>query len=96
MSPYNFVTSGSGYFNEAMAGMSGFGGSSPGPGGLGLHNITAQLEAGGMQFGYSPGRQGSLSQSQQLELMEDLETDGISAMDAYLQDSNPMNGRGWY
>ncbi|KAL7902112.1 fungal-specific transcription factor domain-containing protein [Trichoderma sp. SZMC 28014] len=95
MSPYNFVTSGSGYFNEAMAGMSGFGGGSPGPGGLGLHNITAQLEAGGMQFGYSPGRQGSLSQSQQLELMEDLETDGVSAMDAYLQD-NPMNGRGWY
>lgn len=92
MSPYNFVTSG-GYFNEAMAGMSGFGGS-PGPG-LGLHNITAQLEAGGMQFNYSPGRQGSLSQSQQLELMEDLEKDGVSAMDAYLQD-NPMNGRGWY
>ncbi|UKZ80916.1 hypothetical protein TrVFT333_008681 [Trichoderma virens FT-333] len=92
MSPYNFVTSGGGYFNEAMAGMSGFGGS-PGPG-LGLHNITAQLEAGGMQFGYSPGRQGSLSQSQQLELMEDLEKDGVSAMDAYLQD-NPMNGR-WY
>ncbi|PKK51350.1 hypothetical protein CI102_3326 [Trichoderma harzianum] len=93
MSPYNFVTSGGGYFNEAMAGMSGFGGS-PGPG-LGLHNITAQLEAGGMQFGYSPGRQGSLSQSQQMELMEDLEKDGVSAMDAYLQD-NPMNGRGWY
>ncbi|KAM0253298.1 hypothetical protein ACHAQJ_007352 [Trichoderma viride] len=93
MSPYNFVTSGSGYFNEAMAGMSGFGGS-PGPG-LGLHNITAQLEASGMQFGYSPGRQGSLSQSQQLELMEDLEKDGVSAMDAYLQDT-PMNGRGWY
>jgi hypothetical protein len=93
MSPYNFVTSSSGYFNEAMAGISGFGGA-PGPG-LGLHNITAQLEAGGMQFGYPPARQGSLSQSQQMELMEDLEKDGVSAMDAYLQD-NQMNDRGWY
>ncbi|CEJ90454.1 hypothetical protein VHEMI06241 [[Torrubiella] hemipterigena] len=48
-------------------------------------------------FGFPQARQGSLSQSQQLELMNVLETEGMGEIDAYLNAGNGMPGDGrWY
>lgn len=49
------------------------------------------------QFAFSPDRNGSLTQSQQLELMNVLETEGMGEIDAYLNAGNNMTGdTRWY
>ena len=55
--------------------------------GLGLQNL------GGAQMVYNQGRQGSLTQSQQVELLDLLEKDGLGDMDAFLNSrgNNGMN-----
>ncbi|KAK5990735.1 Transcriptional activator acu-15-like protein [Cladobotryum mycophilum] len=92
VSPYSFVSAGNNMFNEVMA--NGFN-DGPGPA-LGLQHLTAELEAQGNGFNFFPGRQGSLSHSQQLELMEVLETEGVDNMNAYLNANNNMDPQRWY
>lgn len=51
----------------------------------------------GPPYGYPPARHGSLSQSQQLELMNVLETEGINEIDAILNSGNSgTNDSRWY
>lgn len=47
-------------------------------------------------YGFFPNRQGSLSQSQQVELMNVLETEGVGDIDAFLNAGNNMTGVQWY
>ncbi|KAJ6788016.1 hypothetical protein PWT90_01128 [Aphanocladium album] len=48
-------------------------------------------------YGYMPGRQGSLSQSQQMELMTAFEREGVSELDAMLNSSNNISlDASWY
>lgn len=48
-------------------------------------------------YGYVPGRQGSLTHSQQLELMNVLETEGAGDIDAFMNAANNMVIDGtWY
>lgn len=49
----------------------------------------------GMQYAFpNPGRQGSLSQQQQSELMDVLETEGLGEIDAFLQAPVGLSGNG--
>lgn len=93
MPPYSFGNISNNYFGDG--GMSG----GPAPfgemsgAGLGLQSFGV----GGMTgpaFDYNFGRQGSLTQSQQLELMNVLETEGLGDIDAFLNDG--MDGARWY
>ncbi|KAJ4165638.1 hypothetical protein LMH87_007262 [Akanthomyces muscarius] len=48
-------------------------------------------------YGYMPGRQGSLSQSQQMELMNVFEREGVSELDAMLNSANNISvDTSWY
>jgi hypothetical protein len=66
------------FFNESTAGLTGFGSGA----GLGLTQLG--VGPGNGQYGYLAERHGSLSQQQQLELMDVLENEGMSDIDAYL------------
>lgn len=94
ISPYNFGSMGNSFFNEAMQGGNHFN-DGHGPG-LGLQNIAASIEASGAPYGYLPGRQGSLSHSQQIELMNVLETEGVGDMEAFLSANVNMGENRWY
>ena len=52
---------------------------------------------GGQQMGYNSERQNSLSQEQQMELMNALETEGMGEIDAFLNmgTGNGGNANGW-
>ncbi|PHH67743.1 hypothetical protein CDD83_6444 [Cordyceps sp. RAO-2017] len=96
ISPYNFgpMAAGSGFFNDAMPNTF----AEAAPAGLGLQNVAAMsLDGGGGPLSLvPPGRQGSLTQSQQLELMNVLETEGMGDIDAFLSAGNGMADAGWY
>ena len=78
MSPYNFNSMSNSFFNDSTAGLTGFGGT-----GLGLSQMGGAGPMNG-QFGFAEGRHGSLSQQQQMELMDVLENEGMTDIDAYL------------
>jgi hypothetical protein len=92
ISPYNFGPINNYYFNDTMAGTSNFG--EPGPG-MGLQSLGVNPDAMA-HLNYVPGRQGSLTQSQQLELMNVLETEGVGDIDAFLNGANTMVAGRWY
>ncbi|PNY26346.1 Transcriptional activator protein acu-15 [Tolypocladium capitatum] len=92
LSPYNFGPMSGNFFNDAMP--NNFA-ESPGAG-LGLQNMGAGLEAVGPFSYVPPGRQGSLTHSQQMELMNVLETEGVGDIDAFLNAGNIMADARWY
>jgi hypothetical protein len=97
IAPYNFGGMGGDFYND-LSGMNAFGEFANN--GLGVNVGTN----GAQQFD-RPGRQGSLTQSQQIELMNVLETEGVGDIDAFLRAGNvqqpqpqpqlPSEGR-WY
>lgn len=101
ISPYNFGPMSGSFFNDAMP--NNF--ADTAPTGLGLQNVGMDLNAAG-PFSFtsssSPsslipaGRQGSLTQEQQLELMNVLETEGAGDIDNFLNASNNMVDVTWY
>ncbi|KJZ78351.1 hypothetical protein HIM_02389 [Hirsutella minnesotensis 3608] len=93
ISPYNFGPMGSSFFNDAMP--SNFADSAPT--GLGLQNMGMGLDGIGPLSSYvPPGRQGSLTHAQQLELMNVLETEGLGDIDAFLSANNTLVDGAWY
>lgn len=92
ISPYNFGPMSGTFFNDAMP--NNFA-ESPGAG-LGLQNVGAGLESGSPFSYVPPGRQGSLTHSQQMELMNVLETEGVGDIDAFLNAGNNMADARWY
>ncbi|KAH7270010.1 fungal-specific transcription factor domain-containing protein [Fusarium redolens] len=91
ISPYAFNNMSNSFFNDSMANPGNYG-DMPGSG-LGLQNIQGGNAP--PQFDYGFARQGSLTQSQQLELMNVLETEGMGDIDAFLNGGNMSNNR-WY
>ncbi|KID77083.1 Transcriptional activator protein acu-15 [Metarhizium brunneum] len=91
ISPYNFGPMSSNCFNDAMP--NNFAEVPTGSLG-GLQNMATGFDAHG-QYGFMPGRQGSLTHSQQLELMNALETEGIGDIDAFLNAGNNMADVRW-
>lgn len=87
---YNFGSVNGSFFNDAMP---TFGDGGPGSG-LAMPTMPPGMDAS--QFSFLSGRQGSLSQSQQTELMTILENEGLGDMDAYLQGQPPMPDGQWY
>ncbi|KAJ4271929.1 hypothetical protein NW762_000638 [Fusarium torreyae] len=92
ISPYAFNNMSNSFFNDAMANPNGYGDMSGA--GLGLQNIQSG-NAPAPQFDYGFARQGSLTQSQQLELMNVLETEGMGDIDAFLN-GGPLPNNRWY
>ena len=91
MSPYNFGSMGSAFYND-LSGLNTFGDFSGSN--LGMQNIGPP--AGGVAQHFDrPGRQGSLTSSQQLELMNVLETEGVGDIDAFLKAGTMPDAR-WY
>jgi hypothetical protein len=88
ISPYAFgsMNTGGFYGDPGNQGMAGFGGS----GGLGLSMGISSIPGGA--FNFAQQRQGSLSQEQQLELMEVLDSQGIGDIDAFLNMGPSMIG----
>ncbi|KAK2592861.1 hypothetical protein QQS21_009428 [Conoideocrella luteorostrata] len=91
ISPYNFGNMSNNFFNDAMP--NNFA-ETPTANLGGLQNMPAGFDAHG-QFDFLPGRQGSLTQSQQMELMNALETEGVGDIDAFLNASNNMTDVRW-
>ncbi|KAF5025014.1 hypothetical protein F66182_2882 [Fusarium sp. NRRL 66182] len=92
ISPYAFSNMSNSFFNDSMANHGNYGDLSGA--GLGLQNIEGDnIQA--PQFDYGFARQGSLTQSQQLELMNVLETEGMGDIDAFLNGGPVPNNR-WY
>ncbi|KAF4949614.1 hypothetical protein FSARC_13434 [Fusarium sarcochroum] len=92
ISPYAFNNMSNSFFNDSMANPNGYGDMSGA--GLGLQNIQGG-NAPAPQFDYGFARQGSLTQSQQLELMNVLETEGMGDIDAFLN-GGPLPNSRWY
>ncbi|PFH59155.1 hypothetical protein XA68_12739 [Ophiocordyceps unilateralis] len=90
LSPYNFGPIGAGLFNDAMPNTFA---DAP-PTGLGLQNVGLGLEPSLSLF--PPGRQGSLTHEQQMELMNVLETEGAGDIDAFLSAGSGMPDGTWY
>ncbi|KAG6112417.1 hypothetical protein E4U13_004298 [Claviceps humidiphila] len=97
ISPYNFGQMGNSFFNNdampntfAESPMASLGDLQSMNGGFNAH---AHPNA---PYGFFPNRQGSLSQSQQVELMNVLETEGVGDIDAFLNAGNNMTGVQWY
>ncbi|KAF7559542.1 hypothetical protein G7046_g4623 [Stylonectria norvegica] len=90
ISPYNFgnITN-SALFNDSM-GQGTYGDMSSA--GLGLQNLGAGAVAN-QHYDFNAGRQGSLTQSQQMELMNVLETEGMTDIDAFLSSSAVPSSR---
>lgn len=95
MPPVGVGSMGGSVFYNDLSGLNSFG-DFPGAG-LGLDGLGAGAAGGGQQFdrGPLPGRQGSLTQTQQLELMNVLETEGVGDIDAFLKAGNDADA-GWY
>lgn len=92
ISPYNFVPMSNNYFNDAMP--NNFAETPTGSLG-GLQSMGTGFDGAG-QYTFLPGRQGSLSHSQQLELMNALETEGVDDIDAFLNAGHNMTDVRWY
>jgi hypothetical protein len=91
MSAYNFGAMGAPFYNDVMNDPNLFGDLSTA--GLGLQNMGAGLAGPGSN---RPAvRHGSLTHTQQLELMNVLETEGMGDIDAFLSGGNVPDGR-WY
>ncbi|KAI5868270.1 fungal-specific transcription factor domain-containing protein [Durotheca rogersii] len=103
MSPYGFGGLSGSFWGDASSPPSGvhnhhhhngFGGDTGanGNGMNGINGIDGINGINGMQFthGLSPERQGSLSQEQQIELMDVLENEGMTDIDTYLNMSMGM------
>lgn len=80
------------YFNDAMP--NNFAETPTGSLG-GLQSMATGFDGAG-QYTFLPGRQGSLSHSQQLELMNALETEGVDDIDAFLNAGHNMTDVRWY
>lgn len=93
VSPYNFGVMSNNFFNDAMPNT--FAENPAVTLGGELQSLPTGFDASG-QFGFLPGRQGSLTQSQQMELMNALETEGVGDIDAFLNASNNMADVRWY
>lgn len=92
ISPYAFGNMSTSIFSDTMANTGQYNdmtNSALGLQSLGVGTVT------GPQFDYNTGRQGSLTQSQQMELMNVLETDGLGEIDAFLNGNTMPNSR-WY
>lgn len=93
ISPYNLGAFGSNFYSDPLAGPGGFNElSSVGMGFQGLGGtpvVPGPLDSHML-------RQGSLTQTQQMELMNVLETEGISDMDAFLNSTGVPNSRWGY
>ncbi|KAM0296546.1 hypothetical protein ACHAO9_000188 [Fusarium lateritium] len=92
ISPYAYNSMSQSFYNDSMANPGNYGDMSNS--GLGLQNV----QGGNIpppQFDYGFARQGSLTQSQQLELMNVLETEGMGDIDAFLNGGTIPNNR-WY
>lgn len=83
---------GSTFYND-LSGMNTFGDLSGA--GLGLQNMTTS-NSSNQQFDRPLGRQGSLTHTQQAELMNVLETEGVSDIDAFLKAGNMQDTTRWY
>lgn len=94
ISPFSFSSNMSNsFFNDGMAAMPGNYTDMTGAG-LGLQNLADNsMPPPPADFNWA--RQGSLTQSQQLELMNVLETEGMTDIDAFLSGSTVPNTR-WY
>jgi len=92
ISPYNFGPMSGGFFNDAMP--NNFA-ESAGTG-LGLQGMGVGFDTMSPFSYVPPGRQGSLTQSQQMELMNTLETEGMGDIDAFLSPSANMADTRWY
>ncbi|RBR08201.1 uncharacterized protein FIESC28_10393 [Fusarium coffeatum] len=92
ISPFAFNNMSNSFFNDSLANPGNFGDMSNS--GLGLQNVPGG-NAPIPQFDYGFARHGSLTQSQQLELMTVLETEGMSDIDAFLNGGAMPNNR-WY
>ncbi|KAG5936227.1 hypothetical protein E4U53_000264 [Claviceps sorghi] len=99
ISPYNFGEMGNNFFhNEALPNTfaepppASLGGLQPMAGGFNAHGHGH----GHGSYGFLTNRQGSLSHSQQIELMNVLETEGVGDIDAFLNGSSNMTGVQWY
>lgn len=90
ISPYAFGNMSTSIFNDSMTNPGGFTDMAA----LGLQN-PGMGTTFRPQFDYNQGRQGSLTQSQQLELMNVLETEGVGDIDAFLNGSTLPSSR-WY
>ncbi|ROT41141.1 fungal-specific transcription factor domain-containing protein [Sodiomyces alkalinus F11] len=97
MSPYSFnPMSNNGFFNDVQ--MNGFGNVQGA--GLGLGPFSNIGSFSGQPVGWNPERHGSLTQEQQVELMNALENEGLGEIDAFLSmDTNTTPGiptsNGW-
>lgn len=92
ITPYAMANMSNSFFNDAMSNSGNYGDMSGA--GLGLQNPGVG-PMGAPQFDYGFARQGSLTQSQQLELMNVLETEGLGDIDAFLNTGVVPNSR-WY
>ncbi|KAF1738988.1 Transcriptional activator protein acu-15 [Beauveria bassiana] len=63
----------------------------------GMPTMASPIDGGLSPYGYMPGRHGSLSQSQQMELMHVFEREGVSELDAMLNSANNISvDASWY
>ncbi|EKJ76724.1 hypothetical protein FPSE_03135 [Fusarium pseudograminearum CS3096] len=92
INPYTFSNMSNSFFNDSLAHPGNYGDMSNS--GLGLQNVNGG-NAAVPQFDYGFARHGSLTQSQQLELMNVLETEGMGDIDAFLNGGTVPTNR-WY
>ena len=91
--PFTFGAASESFFGDGMQGPNGFGGDFSGAG-LGLQSLGVGPDISS-QLAFHPGRQGSLTQSQQIELMNVLETEGLGDIDAFLNAENNASAASW-
>jgi hypothetical protein len=91
MNPYNFGTMGGGFYGSGLPASGQYQEFS----GAGLGLQAMNFGADGSQFSPVAVRQDSLTQSQQLELMNMLETEGVRDIDTFLT-SGTMVATKWY
>ncbi|TWU74540.1 hypothetical protein ED733_006039 [Metarhizium rileyi] len=91
ISPYNFGPMCSNFLNDTMP--NNFAEVPTGSLG-GLQTMSTGFDAHG-QYGFISGRHDSLTHSQQLELMNTLETEGVGDIDAFLNAGNNMTDVKW-
>lgn len=87
--PYNLGSMSGSFFNDAMSNHLAE------TGALQPQQMSTGFDAHD-PFAFLPGRQGSLTQSQQMEVMNVLETEGISDIEAYLNANQNMTDVRWY
>ncbi|KAG6001825.1 hypothetical protein E4U21_003787 [Claviceps maximensis] len=95
ISPYNFGQMGNNFFNNDT--LPNTFAENPTASLGGLHSMNSGFNSHGHDpHGFFSTRQGSLSHSQQIELMNVLETEGVGDIDAFLNGGSNMTGVQWY